>query len=200
MTPEPAVDVGRARRRRWPLVLAALALGLLIAGVAAWAIFKGRTYQLFIEREQIQAAIDAKLPYDKDFLLVLSLRVKGLTVRLDEGSDRIGADADLGLNLQIGTAREPLGATARIDTRLRYDQQRFCLYLIEPEVHRASLRGIPDRYTDVALRYARLGIQHLVNEVPVYTIRDDSLKLKLARAVVKDVAVHNGRVVVTLGY
>ena len=50
------------------------------------------------------------------------------------------------------------------------------------------------------MRYAQLGLQHLVDEVPVYTIRDDSLQRRLARAVVRDVAVRNGRVVVTLGY
>ena len=188
------------RRRRWPWVLVALGLGLLIAGGAGWYSFRGRTWQVFIERDQIQSAIDAKLPYEKDFLLVLTLRITALMVQLEEGSDRIGADADLGLNLQVGSAREPLGASVRVDARLRYDQQRFCFYIVDPIVQRASLRGIPDRYTALALRYAQLGLQHLVNEVPVYTIRDDSLKLKLARAVVRDVAVHNGRVVVTLGY
>ena len=194
------MKIAPVRQRRWPWVLVALGLGLLIAGVAGWYLLRGRTWQVFIERDQIQSAIDAKLPYEKDFLLVLNLRITALRVHLEEGSDRIGADADLGLNLQAGSAREPLGATARVDARLRYDQQRFCFFIVDPVVRRASLRGIPDRSTDLAVRYAQLGLQHLVDEVPVYTIRDDSLKRRLARAVVRDVAVRNGRVVVTLGY
>ena len=194
------MKIAPVRQRRWPWVLVALGLGLLIAGVAGWHLVRGRTWQVFIERDQIQSAIDAKLPYDKDFLLVLNLRITALRVHLEEGSDRIGADADLGLNLQAGSAREPLGATARVDARLRYDQQRFCFYIVDPVVRRASLRGIPDRSTALAVRYAQLGLQHLVDEVPVYTIRDDSLQRRLARAVVRDVAVRNGRVVVTLGY
>ena len=194
------MKIAPVRQRRWPWVLVALGLGLLIAGVAGWHLVRGRTWQVFIERDQIQSAIDAKLPYDKDFLLVLNLRITALRVHLEEGSDRIGADADLGLNLQAGSAREPLGATARVDARLRYDQQRFCFFIVDPVVRRASLRGIPDRSTDLAVRYAQLGLQHLVDEVPVYTIRDDSLQRRLARAVVRDVAVRNSRVVVTLGY
>ena len=194
------MKIAPVRQRRWPWVLVALGLGLLIAGVAGWYLMRGLTWQVFIERDQIQTAIDAKLPYEKDFLLVLNLRITALRVHLKEGSDRIGADADLGLNLQAGSAREPLGATARVDARLRYDQQRFCFSIVDPVVRRASLRGIPDRSTDLAVRYAQLGLQHLVDEVPVYTIRDDSLQRRLARAVVRDVAVRNGRVVVTLGY
>ena len=194
------MKIAPVRQRRWPWVLVALGLGLLIAGVAGWYLMRGRTWQVFIERDQIQTAIDAKLPYEKDFLLVLNLRITALRVQLEEGSDRIGADADLGLNLQAGSAREPLGATARVDARLRYDQQRFCFSIVDPVVRRASLRGIPDRSTALAVRYAQLGLQHLVDEVPVYTIRDDSLQRRLARAVVRDVAVRNGRVVVTLGY
>ena len=194
------MKIAPVRQPRWPWVLVSLGLGLLIAGVAGWHLMRGRTWQVFIERDQIQSAIDAKLPYEKDFLLVLNLRITALRVHLEEGSDRIGADADLGLNLQAGSAREPLGATARVDACLRYDQQRFCFFIVDPVVRRASLRGIPDRSTDLAVRYAQLGLQHLVDEVPVYTIRDDSLKRRLARAVVRDVAVRNGRVVVTLGY
>jgi len=194
------VNAPAVRRRRWLLGLAALGLGLLVASLAAWFMFKGHTWQVFIERDQIQSAIDAKLPFDKDFLLVLTLRIKALTVRLEEGSDRIGADCTMVLNLRLDQAREALGATALADARLRYDQQRFCFFIVDPEVRSASLRGIPDRYADLVVRYGRLGLQHLVNEVPVYTIRDDTLKLKLARAVIKGVAVHNGRVVVTLGY
>lgn len=197
----PAGDVTPPRpRRRWPLVLVAVGLVLAVVGIAAWSIFRGRTYQVFIERGQIQSAIDARLPFEKDFLLVLTLRIPALTVRLEDGSDRIGADVDLALNVQVDSAREPLAATARVDARLRYDQERFCFFIVDPQVRRASLRGIPERYADLAVRYGRLGLEHLVREVPVHTIRDDSLKLKLARAVLQDVAVHNGRVVVTLGY
>ena len=195
----PAVAVP-TRRRRWPLVLLGLALGLALVGIVAWRMFAGRTYQLFIEREQIQAAIDPKLPFVKDFLLVLKLRIHALTVRLEEGSERIGAEVGMDLNVHVDTAREAIGATGFVDAKLRYDQQRFCFFIVDPTVRRAALQGIPDRYVDLAVRYGQLGLQHLVNEVPVYTIRDDTLKLKLARAVLQDVAVHNGRVVVTLGY
>ena len=130
---------------------------------------------------------------------MFALTITRADVLLEEGSDRIGAVCPMKLRVKLG---EPVEISGRVsaDSRLRYDRQSFCFYLVDPVIREADIEGVPARYTKNVAKHSRDILRHVGNEIPVYVITDDRLKKKLARAVLKDVRVRNGRVEVGLGY
>ena len=187
-------------KRSLVIVASSVLLGLLVVGVVAFFMIQGAEYTIYIEREQIQQAVDKKLPYEKRFALIFVLAVKNTRVFLTDGSDRIGASTDLELNVKIKDKPKNLGGFIKSETGVRYDQGNFCFYLLGPEIKELKIRGIPERYTRAVSAGTKRILEQYMSDVPVYKIKDDSLKLKLAKAVLKDVEVVNGRLVVTLGY
>lgn len=180
-------------------LLVALLLLAVAAGVGWW-LLRGRTFTVKLERAQLQAAVDARLPLEKDALLVLRLRIPRATVLLAEGADRIGMRCAVELDLRVGAGRELLAGELEADTRLRYDPARHAFFLTDPVVRDASVKGLPAQHTALAAKYAGLALARFAADHPVHVIQDDSLKLRLARAVLREVRVEDGKLVAVLGY
>jgi hypothetical protein len=83
---------------------------------------------------------------------------------------------------------------------VRYDQENFCLHLLSPEIQELQVEGVPEKYTKAVSLGTRKILQQYITDVPVYKIKDDNLKLKLAKAVLKNAEVIDGKLVITLGY
>ncbi len=175
---------------------------LAVGAIGAAAIFglKGSEHTVYVEQEQIQAAIDGKLPYKKPFKLIFELTVRNTKVNLTEGSERIGATTDVELNVKLGEKLKNLGGTVGAEASIRYDQEKFCFYIVEPEITDVKIQGVPEEYTDRAAAGTKPILQSYLSDVRVYEIRDNNLKLKLAKAVLKDVKVVDGKLALTLGY
>lgn len=187
-------------KRKAVIVSVALALGLLIVTVVAFSLFKGTEYTIYIEKNQIQKNLDNKLPYEKKFALIFLLKVQNTKVFLTEGSNRIGASTDVEVTIKIGDKPKHIGGFIKSETGVRYDQDKFCFYLLTPEIQELKIQGIPDKYTKAVSSGTKKILRRYVTDVPVYKIKDKNLKLKLAKAILKNVQVVNGKLAITLGY
>ena len=184
------------------LIIAALVICVcIVVGIAtAFFVFKGAEFVVALEKEQIQEAIDKKMPYEKSLAFIFKLQARNTTVLLESGSNRIGASTDVLLNMKLNDNDKNLGGYVRSDTGIRYDQKDFCFYLINPVVQELKIQGIPEKYTAVVTGSAKKLLEHYLLDIPVYKINDKNLKLKLAKAVLKKVDVVDGKLVLTLGY
>ncbi len=187
------------KRKLWIVAGTSLA-GLLGAAVVAFFVLKGAEFTFSLSKEDLQAAIDSRLPYEKKFALIFVLTVKNTKVFLTEGSDRIGCSTDLELNAKLEDVQKNLGGYIKSEAGIRYDQEKFCFYLLKPELQDLWIQGIPEKYTTAVSVGTKLIIRQYLEEVIVYRISDRSLQRKLARCVLKRVNVVNGRLVITLGY
>lgn len=177
-----------------------LALALLVAVGAAYLVFKGRAYTVHIERAEIQSALDARLPYSKNFLIVFTLTVNDVDVILADGADRIGVTCNMNVRIPGEGGNISVPGTVTADAGIRYEPDEYCFYLVDPVIRDAAIQGIPPHLAKQVSGVATLAVRHLANTVPIYRIKDKNLKSKLARAILKEVRIVNGRLEVKLGY
>ena len=186
--------------RKLAIIAGATLLGLVGVVVIAFFMFRGTEYTITLDEDQLQAAIDKKLPYEKKFAFIFLLSVRSTEVSLIEGTDRIGAVTDLDLNIKLGDNPKNLGGSIQSETGIRYDQEQFCFYLLSPEIQEVKIEGVPEKYTKPVSSGTKKIMQAYITDVPVYRIKDDTLKMQLAKAVLKKAAVRNGKLELTLGY
>ena len=180
------------------MVAVLIILPAVVVGVYLY--FRGETYTFVLERQTIQNAVSKKVPLEKRFALIFKLTVHQADVLLTEGSDRIGIDAAAVLNIGLGKEPKSLDGSINADTSLSYNQDTFCFYLHNPVVHGLTIQGIPQRYTDRVSKASQSMLHKHLPTIRVYRISDKNLKMKLARAVLKDVRVKDGKLHVTLGF
>lgn len=172
----------------------------LISAVTVFLIFKGQEFTIHLDKETLQTAINKKMPFEKKFLLVCKLTVMNTTVLLQEGSRRIGATTNVELSLNVGKNPKVLTGSTTADAGLQYDQETSTFYLQQPFIRDLKIAGIPEKYiTSVSAKSQEI-LQDYLNKVPVYRVKDDNMKMKLAKAVIKNIQVLDGTVAVTLGY
>ncbi len=181
-------------------LLVAIPLGLITVAVCAYVVFKGQVYTIHIERQTIQEVIDRHVPYEYSIALVARLRVTQMAVHLSDGADRVGLTATLVLELPGRHRSTTIEGSVSAHAGLRYDPATFSFFLVDPIVDHLAVQGIPARYTDALATHIPLVLRHIVTPHPVYQIPEAGLRPRLARAVLKDVAVVNGRLVICLGY
>ena len=186
-------------------LLIKIALGVFIGiaavtVVGAYYILKDSTYTIILDRKAIQSAIDDRLPIKKQYLAVFTAEIERANVLLVDGSDRIGIDVAMGIRVKITDEKDLLSGNVVADTDIRYDPITATIYLVRPSVDQMKIGGVPEAYTQKVGKIISIALDELVTEVPVYTITDETLKKRLAKALVKDVRVLNGRVYITLGF
>jgi hypothetical protein len=176
---------------------------IVISGAAATVVFFMffKNEQTFhIGKNQIQQAVNLKIPVTKPLNSRLDLTVKDMEVLLEAGRDQIGAAADIDLIVKIGPNPKTLSGFVKAWTGIRYDQSEHCFYLRNPEIEELNIDGIPVPLTKIVPTAVKPVMTALILEVPFFVIKDDNLKMQLAKAVLKDVKVSDGAVTVTLGY
>lgn len=186
--------------RKLAVITSAVLVGLVLAGTIAFFALKGDEYTVYVEQDQIQAAIDKKLPFSKRVALIFDLNVRNTKVSLTPGSDRISASTDVDLGGQLKGEEKKVGGTVTSEAGIRYDQENFCFYILDPEIKSVTIQGIPEKYTSRVADGTKPILQKYLSDVRVYKIKDDNLKMKLAKAVLKKVEVVQGKLALTLGY
>lgn len=158
-------------------------------------LFSPLDYVIYLDQYQLQQRIDKKLPLRKTFLRKFDITLNNAKVALREGNDRIRVGLDVKFDIKGSKSMQgSLGVTGG----LKYSAQKGQLFLTNPLVEELSIPGLFSR-RDSALRRALIkSLQYYFSLNPVYTLREDTLKHKAARLVLKNVIIEKQRVVITL--
>ncbi|HPF38512.1 MAG TPA: DUF1439 domain-containing protein [Phycisphaerae bacterium] len=186
--------------RKTAVIASGLLAGLAITVTIAFFALKGDEFTVYVEPEKIQEAIDAKLPFSKRVALIFDLHIRDTKITLPEGTDRIQASTNIDLGGKLQGETKNVGGAVVSEAGIRYDQENFCFYILDPEVRSVTIQGVPEQYTQRVTDAAKPILQKYLSEVRVYRIRDDNVKMKLAKAVLKRVRVAHGKLELTLGY
>jgi uncharacterized protein DUF1439 len=179
--------------------LAAAAVLLVLAAGAAYFIFKGETYEIRLTEQEIQERLDQKFPIAKKYLLIFDMAYKNPEVHLVEGSDRIQFGLESGLTFPFGGETKTLAGDSQITAGLRYDADSHEFYLVDPQIDRLDIQGIPPALTAKSEAALKAVAQDVRERYPVYTIKPTDLKKVTARMILKSVVAQNGELVITLG-
>ena len=174
-------------KRRIVIVLAALAA---ISGCAWFAVQRyAPNLAIELSERELQARLAARFPIQNCALIIVCLDITAPQLKLIEGSDRIALAADLSATL--GTRRYP--GTLAFSGKLRYVAQDGNFFLDDIEISRFELDGVPPKYTEILRNTGPTVLRTVLSTQPIYTMKADTAKQRLARAAVGDVRVVNGK-------
>lgn len=184
------------RRKRAACIVA----GLLVLGLGtAFVALRGHRFTVALTESQIQQRLDAIFPIDKSYLVIFDLTLSNPQVTLEDGADRLSFGLDTTLNLNLSGRKRTLTGSGTITAGLRYDPRQHAFFLDDPEIERLEILGIPIKYVDKVNQLARKLAAERIRGRPIYTLKPHEIKQAVARTVLKDVVVEDGKLVITLG-
>jgi hypothetical protein len=186
-----------SKERKTAVVITA-AVSIALA-VGAYLYFSGKEYVIRISESDIQRKLEEKLPLTKTYLLIFQVTLENPRVRLENGSRRVRAGLDVIFNITLDNNPKPLGGTVDVSGGIRYLAEKGQLFLTDPVVEGLAVQGIPRQHTDRANMALTKALAEFYEKHPIYTLHAADAKQAAARMILKDVAVENSELVVTLG-
>lgn len=175
------------------------AVVLLVSLLGAYLYFGGRDYEFRFSEDELRAKLSKRLPIERTYLFIFQVVLDRPRVTLVEGSDRVQAGLDVGLNIHINDEPLPLGGSVDASGGVRYDPAEGAFYLTDPVVESVAIQGVPGTYTGSVNSILTKAIAEYYKNRPIYTLKDTDVKQAAAKLVLKSVVVKDRQLVVTLG-
>jgi len=172
-------DVFAAHRRRWLIAvktaMLATCAGLAALSLAACAasIFPFIPDHYTFSRQQVQAAVERKFPYQRQLAQVFDITLSNpvLALRPDVNRVSISLDAVLGSPF-LG---RPVNGVFTLSSQLAYDAPSHSVVLRSPTVEHVDLGRLAGDYGDQINAAAAVLVTQLLDNYPIYTFKPDQL-------------------------
>jgi hypothetical protein len=181
------------------VVAAVVVVAVVVAAVGLYFVLRGDEYELRLTQQEIQEKLDQKFPFSKRHLLLFEVTYSNPKVTLAEGSDRIRFSIDADLSNLATSDGQHLSGACEVAAGLRYDAEQHAFFLIDPEIEKLDIAGLPVELTPKVQQAMRATAEEVLTRRAAYTLRPTDPKKAAARAVLKSVEVENGVLVITLG-
>lgn len=179
-------------RRHWWLTLGLAAAGLLSC-CAVSTLLKGG--HVDIEAAELQARIAPRFPTRHCKLALACLELANPVVVLQDGDNRIGLTADA--KVTLGT-RERVGRVG-LAGRPRYEPAEGQLFVDDLQITTLELAGLSAEAAELLKANGALLVRRALQSHPVYTLDAHTAQGALAKGVLKDVQVVNGKLRLSFG-
>ncbi len=173
------------------------ALAIILAGAAAAFFLPDRQFEIRLSEEQIIQAVSKKLPFEKSYFVIFDVTLDNPRISLPEDSERVHAGLDVAVDIRLGD-RRVVGSTDA-SAGIRYQPETGQFFLVEPNVEALALQGMLVAYSEKVDAAVAQALAVFFEKRPVYTLKDDDTRQKVAKYTLKKVIVVDGVLVVTLG-
>jgi hypothetical protein len=161
-------------------------------------------HEVVISQAQIQQRVDAMSP----------MKIERLHFMITLPNPKVGLLKD-GPQIEVATdvRVEPpavLAAAAKLPAswpgqmrargKIRYEASTGSFYIDEPKVVELDMERVPEKYKPKALELAQLAASKYLGSRPVFVLKDDVLKQRLAKAVLKSVTLRGDTLIVVVGF
>ncbi|KAB2641048.1 MAG: DUF1439 domain-containing protein [Verrucomicrobia bacterium] len=175
---------------------------LLVAGAAGFLLRDAwdRTVTVNLSQGEINAALAKKFPKDKTYLKIVRVTYLNPRAVLLPDQDKVRVSVDVRVVVGVaGLLGKSYTGSAALITRIGYHPADYQFFLEQPELQSLEAAQLPESYR-AALQD---GLNHLAGElgdaVPIYQLTKNDTQTNLAKLLLKNVAIHKDKVVVTLG-
>ena len=151
--------------------------------------------QEFTEIE-LQEKIEAMMPLEKTKFFI-TLIVTSPKLKLLEGSDELSIKADIAVHAPGGIKGT---GTTTITGSITYNPTQGSFHLLNPTVVDLHIDGINQQYQPKIKQMAQTAISNAMANLPLYKLKDNDLKQKLAKSVLESVEISNGKLLVNLNF
>jgi hypothetical protein len=174
-----------------------IAVGVLAFCVMGWFVFRHFNPEVSIDftQAELQAKLAQKFPVEKCAPLnIVCFVVREPKLTLKNHSDRI----DVATSFVLRAAAREYPGRANFSTKIRYDPQRGAFFLYDVRIVDFSTEGRLGELEAIVKTQGDLIIGTLLRTTPVLTLKNDSREQQIAKAVVRDVKIVNGKMRVVL--
>ncbi len=167
-----------------------LAAGLMVFTQMAMAF----SYTLEISEQELQEKVSAMMPMKKKrFFLTVILSRPDVDLAAESNEISIFSHIDV---LAPGGIKEQ--GDVKISGTLSYDADKGEFFFHNPSIPSLAIKNIPDKFIPEIKKITELIAGKILSKHPIYKLRDDNLKHKLAKAVLKSVTVKNEQLQIVL--
>ncbi len=158
------------------------------------------TLSLKFTAGELNEKLEKEFPVTQSYFQVFSFTLANPRVRLEPNSTviKLNLDADLSSPLiQGGSATR---GTLLVSTEISYDPETKNLILTNCQLESVQFDGLPDLYA-LKIRAALNEIaKDYINAIPIHTLASGASSKTAAKNLVKNVAIQNETLIVTLGF
>ncbi len=152
-------------------------------------------FTLEFTEAQLQEKIEAMMPIKKKKLFVTVI-ISNPVIRLLKESNRLAVKADISADA-LGASK----GTGKIEITgsLLYNAKKGTFHLKNPKIESMYIDDVPDMYQAKIKNLAQSAIIKTMAARPVYKLKEDNLKQKLAKASLKSILVNDGKLIIEFG-
>ena len=151
-------------------------------------------YTMEFTEAEIQQKVTAMMPMKKKKYFI-TVKFTNPVVDLLEKDNRIGILPDIAIKVPGGIRGK---GTANISGSLRYDNKKGAFYLNKAVLKELKIDEVPDKHIPTIKDIAQLTLDKFTTVKPIYKLKNDNLKQKLAKSLLKSIKVENEKLFVEL--
>ncbi len=153
-------------------------------------------FTLEFTEAQLQEKIEAMMPIKKKKLFVTVI-ISNPVIRLLKKSNRLAVKADISANA-LGS--EKGSGKIEITGSLLYNAKKGTFHLKDPKIESMHIDDVPDMYQAKIKSLAQSAIIKTMATRPIYKLKEDNLKQKLAKASLNSILVKGGKLIIDFGF
>lgn len=167
---------------------------LFIALMLSTQVATALSYTLKVSAEELQKKVSEMMPLEKKKFFV-TIILSDPEVKLAEGSDRISIFSHIEVVAPGGIKGS---GRAEMSGSLSYDSDKSEFFYSDPTVVSMQVDNIPESYLPKIKDIAQTIASNMLAKYPIYKLKDDNIKHKLAKSVLEAVSVKDKQLVVVL--
>ena len=168
----------------------ALVMLLMLSATAGWAF----DYKVEVTQDQLQQQIIKMMPVTQEKMLV-TVTLSDPVLELGIEGNKLGMSSNIGISAPggiKGTGR------AKIIGNISYKKQTGELFFYNPTITQIEIDQIPSEFHSNVKELAQYALSSAIKNKPIYQLRDDDPRQKMAKSMLKSVEVVPGKILVTL--
>jgi len=167
---------------------------LIIGFVAVSQIAMAFSYTLEITEQELQEKISAMMPMEKKKYFITTI-ISDPNVDLIKKNDKIGIFSNIEVIAPGGIRGTGRG---KIVGTISYDSSKGAFFFHNPTITDLEIDKVPSKFIPKIKKIMQLAATKAMSRYPIYKLKGNNLKQKLAKAVLQSVAVKDGKLLVTL--
>lgn len=168
-------------------------IAFLIVSMASFA--NALSYTHSFSEMELQQEIEKVMPIvKKKYFMTMTL--SNPQVDLIEGADELGLKSNINVSAPGGLQGDGL---VHIVGKLEYNQAEGALYFNNARLIELTLNGIPPEIQPELKKAAQSSLTRTLSKRPVYVLKEDDVKQKIAKSTLQSIEVRNQTLEITFG-
>lgn len=188
------------------ILLFVILAAAILFGITRAKLKAGTTVR--VSESQINKSLAKKFPVEKTHLKIIHTRLDQPRVLLHEDQNSLQIEATAHVSslikpieigsLKIGTNKTS-SATVLIEGGLSFEASEGTFYFTEAELISVdSEKKVPEKLREPLRKAVSLIAKETLNRLPVYTLKEGELKQDMAKMILRDVRIEDGRVALSI--